>query len=530
MAKFVTAEEAVKNLRDGMSVGIGGFATFGAADTLLRAIRRRYEREGSPANLNIVAPACPGDMKENGWGMSALGPDGHIIDTVVTSHVGQVPYLARQVSENRVAAWLLPLGVFTQLFHAAEAKRPGVLTHVGKYTFVDPRVEGGCANQRAVDEPRKLVEVVELGGRDYLFYHTLPMDACIIRASYADTDGNLSFEREVIPAEQAEMAGACHNNGGIVIAQVEKIVDKGALKPRNIWVPGQVVDYVVVSAPGEHPHTYEEPKFRPELIGEVKVPVSAVPTMEMSIRKVVARRAAMELKKGDLANLGLGISDGISNIASEEGFSQQISLTIETGIFGGVPLTGQSMGAGVNADVLLRTGDTFDLYDGGLLNVAFLSGAQIDQAGNVNVTKFGGRVAGPGGFINISQNAPKMCFLGTFTAGKQSLRTENGRLIIEEDGPVLKFKKQVEQITFSGQFAKETGQEVVFITERAVFCLTPEGLVLTEIAPGVDLKTHILDKMEFAPLISPELKEMDPRIFREEKMGLVLKGGDEDAV
>ena len=522
MARFVSADDAVSVIQDGMSLGIGGFATFGAADSLLRAIRRRYDQEGSPKKLNIVAPACPGDATEGGWGMSVFGADTRIVDSVITSHVGQVPYLGREVAANRIAAWLLPLGIFTQLFHAAAARRPGVLTHVGKYTFVDPRVEGGRANQRAIDEDRKLVEVVELSGREYLFYHTLPMDVCFIRASYADTDGNLSFEREAIPAEQAEMAAACHAGGGIVIAQVEKVVQKGSIHPRNAWVPGQLVDYVVLSGEGEHPHTYEVPAYRAELTGDIKIPVEAVPPMDMGIRKVVARRGALELKKGYLANLGLGISDGISKVAAEEGFSDQISLTIETGIFGGVPLTGLSIGAGVNADALLRTGEVFDLYDGGVLDIAFLSGAEIDRYGNVNVTKFGGRVVGPGGFINISQNAPKMCFLGTFTAGKQKLYAENGKLVIEQDGPIIKFRQDVEQVSFSGRYAVESGQEVLFISERAVFRLTPDGLMLTEIAPGVNLEQHILAKMEFKPLISPDLKLMDARIFRDELMGFTL--------
>ena len=522
MTKFISADEAVSLIRDGSNLGIGGFATFGAADAILRAIRRRYDLEGTPAGLTVVSPACPGDGKGNTWGMSAFGPDSRIVDRVITSHVGQVPYLVRELAANHIAAWLLPLGVFTQLFHAAAAGRPGVLTHVGKYTFVDPRVEGGKANQRAIDDGRDLVEVVELGGKDYLFYHTLPMDACIIRASYADTDGNLSFEREAIPAEQAEMAAACHAGGGIVIAQVEKVVQKGSLHPRNVWVPSKLVDYVVVSAEGEHPHTYEVPDFRAELCGDVKIPVEAVPPMEMSIRKAVARRGALELKKGSLANLGLGISDGISKVAAEEGFSDQIALTIETGIFGGVPLSGLSLGAGVNSDALLRTSDVFDLYDGGVLDMAFLSGAEIDQYGNVNVTKFGGRVVGPGGFINISQNTPKMCFLGTFTAGNQQIRAEDGRLVIEQDGPIVKFKQDVEQISFSGRYAVESGQEVLFITERAVFRLTPDGLMLTEMAPGVDLEQHILAKMDFKPLISPDLKLMDERIFRDGLMGLRL--------
>lgn len=519
MSKFIHAEEAAALLRDEMRVGIGGFATFGGADTVLRAVGRRFAEAGSPRGLHIVAPACPGNKDENGWGMSAIAAEG-LISSVVTSHVGQVPALARQVTENKVAAFLLPLGVFGHIFRAMAGKKPPILTHVGKYTFCDPRVEGCKANQAAVRSGREVVTLAELRGREYLCYEHLPMDLCILRASLADEDGNISMVNEAIPAEQMEMAAAVHNHGGTVIVQVERIVSRHTLPPRSVWLHKKLVDYVVAAHPGEHPHTYEVPAFRPEICGQCRVSDAGMPPAEFDVRKVVARRGALELFPGAVVNLGLGISDGISLIANEEGLASQLTLTIETGIFGGIPLAGQSMGAGVNCDAIYRTADTFDLYDGGILDVAFLSGAEMDQFGNVNVTKFGGRTAGPGGFINISQNSPKVCFSGTFTAGPQDIGFENGRVVIRKDGPKVKFRREVEQITFSGRYALETHQEVLFITERAVLRLTPQGLELTEIAPGVDLERDILGRMEFRPLIAPALREMDHRLFLPQKMGL----------
>lgn len=529
MTKIIAAEQAVSIIRDGMTVGIGGFATFGAADTILRELSRSYAERGTPGGLHIVAPACPGDQQEDGWGMSALRADG-LIASLVTSHVGQVPALARAVADNRFPTFFLPLGVFGHIFRAMAGKKPPILTHVGKYTFCDPRVEGCKANRAAADCRREVVSLVELEGQEYLCYRHLPMDVCILRGSLADEDGNISMVNEAIPAEQMEMAAAVHNNGGTVIVQVEKIVPRHSLPPRSVWISKHLVDYVVEARPGEHPHTYEQPKFRPEIAGQCRVPEEALAPMELGVRKAVARRGALELSAGALVNLGLGISDGVALVASEEGAADQITLTIETGIFGGVPLGGLSMGAGVNCDAIYRTADTFDLYDGGVLDMAFLSSAEIDPSGNVNVTKFGGRTAGPGGFINISQNAPKMYFMGTFTAGEQDIAVEDGQLNIRRDGGRIKFKRQVEQVSFSGRYALETGQTVLYITERAVFRLTPKGLELIEIAPGVELGQDILGKMEFRPLISPELRPMDFRIFRPEKMGLILKGAKPDAV
>lgn len=521
MTKIITAEQAVALIKDGMTVGIGGFATFGAADTVLRELGRSFEESGTPSGLHIIAPACPGDQQEDGWGLSALRADG-LIASLITSHVGQVPALARAVADNRFPAFFLPLGVFGHIFRAMAGKKPPILTHVGKYTFCDPRVEGCKANEAAMSCGKEVVSLVDLQGKECLCYHHLPMDVCVLRGSYSDEDGNISMENEAIPGEQMEMAAAVHNNGGIVIVQVEKTVPKHSLPPRSVWISKHLVDYVVVAKPGEQPHTYAQPQFRPELVGKCRIAEDALAPMELNVRKAVARRGALELKAGALVNLGLGISDGISLIANEEGISSHITLTIETGIFGGIPLSGLSMGAGVNSDAVYRTADTFDLYDGGVLDMAFLSSAEIDPFGNVNVTKFGGRTAGPGGFINISQNAPKTCFMGTFTAGKQNISIENGQLRIHRDGEQIKFKRAVEQISFSGKYALEADQTVLYITERAVFILTQEGLELIEIAPGIDLEKDILNKMEFSPLISPKLKLMDFRIFRPEKMGIVL--------
>lgn len=523
MTKFITVDEAAELIKDGSRLGIGGFATFGSPDSLLRAIRRRYVKTNSPKNLFVVAPCCTGDKNPEGWGMSALGPDGDIIDTLITSQVSQAPYIAKAIWNNEIACFLLPLGIFTQIFHALTAKRPGVVTNTGKYTYVDPRVEGGKANQRAIDSGIEVVKVVEFDGKEYLYYPTIPMDACIIRATYSDESGNISMKKEVIPAEQVEMAEAVHNNGGIVIVQVEKILKDGSLHPREVVLHKSFVDYVVEALPGEQPHTYGIPEFSPELMGDIKIPVEAVAPMNFSIRKVIARRGAMELKKGVLVNLGLGISDGVSLVANEEGFANDITLTIETGLFGGIPMTGQRMGSGINSEATLKTDHTFDLYDGGVLDIAFLSGAEIDEHGNVNVSKFGGRAPGPGGFINISQNVPKICFLGTFTAGKeQDIRFEDGKVHIVKDGSLIKFRKNVEQITFSGRYSKESGQKMMVITERAVFQLTQEGLELIEIAPGIDLEKDILGKMEFKPIISKNLKLMEARLFKDEKMGLEI--------
>ncbi len=523
MSKFFTIEEAVSLIPDGATVGIGGFCGFGAPDSLLIEMGKRFSEKGRPRDLSVITSASAGDGNEDGWGISALKGDGQI-KALYTSVVKLPPAINRAVNENRIAGYFLPLSLFGQLYRAEAGGEPGVITHVGLGTFCDPRLEGCLMNDLARESGKEIVRLMPIDGKEYLFFPTIPIDVALIRGTYADEEGNISTEREAVRSEVLELANAVHNNGGTVIAEVKEIVGKGKLDPRMVTVHKRSIDYVVLSKEGEHPQSYAVPEYRPELVGEKRIPLSSVPPLKMGLRKVVARRAAMELKKGALVNLGLGISDGISIIVNEEGLSDQITLTIETGLMGGVPLTGIDMGAGVNPEALYRMSDTFDLYDGGGLDQAFLSGAEIDRHGNVNVSKFNGKVAGPGGFINIAQNAPEVCFSGIFTAGKdQDIRVEDGKINIIRDGDTLKYVNEVQQVTFSGKYAAENGKEILFISERCVMRLTPEGLMLTEIAPGVDLKEHILDKMEFTPLISPDLKLMDERIFRDEPMGLKLK-------
>lgn len=522
MAQFISVEEAVKLIPDGCTVGVGGFCGFGAPDSLLIEMGDRFAREGSPRDLSVVTCASAGDGREDGWGISALRAEGQM-RALYSSVVRLPPAINRAINENRIAGYFLPLGLFGQLYRAAAGHEPGVITHVGLRTFADPRREGCLMNEKARESGVEIVRLMPIDGKEYLFYPSIHIDVALIRGTYADEDGNISTEQEAVRSEVLELANAVHNNGGIVIAQVKQVVKRGTIDPRNVAVHKRSIDYVVLSRPGEHPHTYDVPEYHPELVGEVTVPLESVGAMEMGLRKVVARRAAMELKRGALVNLGLGISDGVSMVANEEGIADQFTLTIETGLMGGVPLTGLAMGAGVNPEALYRMSDTFDLYNGGGLDQAFLSGAQVDAQGNVNVSKFGGKVAGPGGFINIAQNAPKVCFSGIFTAGHPDIRVEDGKINIVRDGTIKKYVREMEQVTFSGEDAIEKGQEVLFISERCVMRLTPEGLMLTEVAPGVDVQRHILDQMEFAPIISPELKLMDERIFRDEPMGLELK-------
>lgn len=521
MTRFITPEEAASMIPDGAQIGVGGFATAGSADAVLRCLNERFLTTGSPKALSVLCPTCAivVEGQKRQYGLTAMEGEG-MVTALYTSRLGSGHRLAELANQNKMAAYILPLGVIGHLFRAQAGGKPGILTHVGMYTFADPRNEGCRLNQKAIEEGKELVSLVQVDGKEYLFYRAIPMDFCLIRGTYADEDGNISIEQEVIPAESVEMAEAVHNNGGIVIVQVSKVVKQNSIPPKKVAIHRKLVDYVVEAELEDHPFSYTDPEFHPELVGEVRMPVKSVKPLQMGLRKIIARRGAMELKRDWLVNLGLGISDGVAVVANEEGLSEQIALSIETGIFGGVPLPGDRMGQGINQEATYRMADIFDLYDGGVLDATFLSFAEVDEEGNVNVSKFGNRIIGPGGFINIAQNTKRIHFLASFTTGGLDCEAENGCLKIRRDGTRKKFRKRVESITFSGKYAIESGQEVLYITERAVFRLTDQGLMLTEIAPGVDLEKDILAQMEFAPIIAPTLKEMDARIFRPEKMGL----------
>ena len=439
----------------------------------------------------------------------------------MAGHFANPPEIAELIGTNQVAAYALPLGVMLHLWRAIAGHKPAVLTHVGLGTFADPRVEGCKANQKTRAQGRDIVELVSLDGRDYLAYKTFPIDACFIRATWADEDGSLSMEDEGVGDYAAELAAATHNSGGIVIAQVRGIVSRGSLPPKSVRVHHPMVDYVVVNTdPALHMQSYAA-QLRPELSGQLRRPTDSIPPMPLDNRKLIARRGALELRPDCLINLGIGIPSGLEWWPTRRHRPAHHPLP-------GVRSPGRRAGGGagfgsaVNAEAIYTVADTLELYDGGMLDLSFLGAAEVDCHGNVNVSKFGSRCTGPGGFVNISQNTKRVFFTGTFTAGGLKEEVRDGRLVILQEGRSKKFRRQVEQITFSGDYAVKSGQDVTFLTERAVLKLTPDGLMLTEIAPGVELEQDILAQMEFRPLISPELREMDHRIFQAGPMGLTL--------
>lgn len=515
MSKIISAEEAVKKVQDNQTVAVSGFCGFGAPEELLVAIEERFLRTGEPRNLTVMNCAGCGDGQNRG--MNHFGHEG-LVKKVYCGHIGLAPKLGRLIAENKAEGYCVPQGVTVHILRAIAGKKPGILTHVGLKTFADPRVEGCKVNSLSNQE---VVKLLNIEGNEYLFYKTFPIDVAFIRGTTADEMGNITMEKEALFLEQLLMAQAAKNSGGVVIAQVERIAEYGTLKAKEVKVPGVFVDFVVEARPENHHQSFASPRYNPSWSGELKIPLATLAIMNLDARKICARRAAMELKPGDLVNLGIGVSEGVANIAAEEGLFRQLDLTMEAGTIGGIPAGGLGIGASYNPDAIIEQCFQFDFYDGGGIDIAFLGLAEMDKHGNVNVSKFGGRVVGPGGFINITQNAKRVVFCGTFTAGGLEVVITDGKLEIVREGRNIKIKESVEQITFSGRYAYETGQIIKYVTERAVFENGPDGVVLTEIAPGVDLEKDIFANMGFRPIISESLKFMDKRIFRPETMNIL---------
>lgn len=514
MSKIISLEQAVSMIPDGATVGIGGFIGSGHPQEFSVGIEESFLKSGHPRDLTIMFSAGIGDGTDR-LGLNKLGHEG-LLKRIIGGHWGLIPKLQRLVFENKVEGYNLPLGTISLLFREIAGHRPGVITKVGLKTFVDPRLEGGKMNERSKED---LVELMHIDGEEWLRYKSFPLNVALIRATYCDEDGNATMEKEAATLDSLSIAQAAKNSGGIVLLQVEKVVQNGTLDPRKVKIPGIYVDGIVVSRPENHWQTYEAP-YNPALSGEVKVPVDSIAPMPLNPRKVVCRRAAMELDPKAIINLGIGMPEGIANVANEEGLPG-LKLTVEAGGIGGVPMAGTAFGTCTNPDAIIDQPYQFDFYDGGGLDQAFLGLAECDKDGNINVSRFGPKIAGCGGFINITQTAPVVVYCGTFTASGLKESFADGKLTIVQEGKIKKFKENVEQITFSAQYAHEVGQKVMYVTERAVFELLEGKLTLTEIAPGVDLQKDILDQMEFMPAISENLKEMDARLFREEKMGLV---------
>jgi len=518
--KVITARAAARMIRDGATVATSGFVGIGFAENIAVALEKRFLGEdpespaGTPRDLTLVYAAGQGDGKDRG--LNHLGHEG-MLRRVVGGHWGLAPRLQELAMAGKIEAYNLPQGVISQLFRDIAAHKPGQISRVGMGTFVDPRNGGGKINDVTKED---LVELIRVAGEDYLFYKAFPIDVGIIRGTTADVHGNITMEHEALTLEALAIATAAHNSGGLVIAQVERICEAGVLHPRRVKIPGVLVDCVVVAEkPQYHAQTFGEP-YNPAWSGEARVPVTSLPAMPLCDRKIIARRAAMELVPDAVVNLGIGIPEGVAAVASEEGLTDLLTLTAEAGVLGGVPAGGLNFGAATNAEAVIDQPSMFDFYDGGGLDIAFLGLAQADARGNLNVSKFGKRLSGAGGFINISQSAKRVVFVGTFTAGDLEIAVEAGKLRIVREGKTRKFVAQVEHLTYSGPFAAKRGQPALYVTERCVFRLTKGGLELIEIAPGIDLQRDILGQMGFVPLISPNLVTMDARIFTDAPMGL----------
>jgi propionate CoA-transferase len=511
--RVVTAEQFASLVADGDTLLIGGSgAGHSVPDTLIGAIGKRFKAEGRPRNLTTVHPVGLGDRANRGIGHLAHAG---LLKRVVCGTLVDSPPVERMAAANEIEAYTLPQGCLSQLTREMAAGRPGLVTHVGLDTFVDPRHGGGKQSEKAKDD---LVDLIQIGGKDYLHFKPFHVDIALIRGTTADEDGNITMEHEAVFGEMISLAQAARRAGGLVVAQVKRMALAGTLPPKQVKVPGMLVDLIVVDP--EQTQTFFT-VHDPAYAGEMKVPLTSIAALPFSVRKVVARRAALELFPGAICNLGSGISTGIASIAAEEKSLDAVVLTNEQGLIGGAPATGNEPGAGRNYQAMVDQPYQFDFYDGGGLDLAFLSFAEVDAGCNVNVSRFGDRIVGPGGFINISQNAKTMIFSGTFTAGGLAIAWPGGRTEIKKDGAEKKFVRAVEQITYSGPLAAKNGQRALYVTERAVFTRNAAGrLELIEIAPGVDLARDIVAQMQFAPDISPSLKEMDARIFRPDPMGL----------
>jgi propionate CoA-transferase len=498
-ARIVTAEQAVAAIPDGATVAVSGFVGAGHPEMLTDALEKRFLATQSPRDLTLIYAAGQGDRGDRGLNHLAHEV---LLKRVIGGHWNLAPKLGKLALTNKIEAYNFPQGVISVLLREIAAKRPGVFTKVGMNTFIDPRNGGGRLNERTT-EP--LIEVIMIDGEEWLRYKAMPVHVGLIRATYADARGNLSMECEGLISEVLPIAQAAKNHGGIVIAQVESIVDQIA-DPKSVRVPGILVDFIVTSGGVMHDQTFGA-EFDESFVvtGDS---TDGIPALGFSERKIIGRRALMEIREGDIVNLGIGLPETVAAVAAESGRLQDFTLTVESGPIGGVPASGLSFGCSHFPEAVIDQPAQFDFYDGGGIDVAVLGAVEVDQEGSVNVSHFNGRFAGVGGFVNISQCAKRVIFCCTFTAGALKVSAADGKLRILQEGTHTKFVKQVSQVCFHGPSALARGQQVLYVTERAVFELTAQGLKLLEVADGVSLEAQVLALMEFKPIcVSPKLMQ-----------------------
>ena len=509
--KIVTAEAAAELVRDGATVGVEGAGRLLLAEAVMSAIERRFLATGHPRGLTLLQPCGFGD--DGDAGASHFAHEG-LVRRVVSPGYGDSPRMAALALANKVEAYCFPQGVVCQMVWAAASRKPRILSHVGLDTFVDPSQGGGRLNDVTT---APMVERVEIDGSDWLSFTVVPIDVAIIRGTTADEFGNMSMEHEPAILEPLTLAQAARANGGLVIAEVKRVARRGSLSPQLVRVPGILVDAVVVNPDAWQIHGVE--RYNPTVSGELRAPRGQAAPVTVDERMLVARRAAMALRPGAVINIGFGISDGVPVVAAQEGLLDDLTITIEQGTIGGLPMRGRALAAQTNVEAIVDQISQFNFYQGGGLDLAFLSFAEVDAAGNVNVSKFGSRLPGCGGFIDISQNAKSVVFCGLFGKAGDT-RIENGRVQVVGRGRVAKFKNRVEHVTFSGARAAAIGKPVRYVTERAVFGLGPRGVEVLELAPGCDLEKDVLAEMEFRPAIAADLRPMDPAIFAPGPLGL----------
>ncbi|MBI2468402.1 MAG: 3-oxoacid CoA-transferase [Candidatus Rokubacteria bacterium] len=514
--EIIEPRAATDLIRDGDTVLVGGSGGgHGVPEAVIEALAERFRATGHPRDLTLMSVVAIGDWKDTGF--NRLAEPG-LVRRVISAGLNNSPRLGALARADRIEAYTFPQGVLAQLCRDMAAGRPGLLTRTGLHTFVDPRHGGG---KQSACTREDLVELVQIRGEEYLLYRAPRVDVAVIRGTTADERGNVTLEEEAYFGEQLSIATAAHNQGAIVICQVKRLAAAGTLNGKLVKVPGALVDYLVVAA--DQRQTYLT-AFDPGYAGLIRRPDAALPTIPFDIRKVIARRGVLELFPGAMVNLGFGVSNGIAAVAAEEGIHREVTLTVEQGIVGGVPAGGPDAGAGFNYDAMVDQPYQFDLYDGGGLDVAFLSFAEVDAEGHVNVSRFGDLINGPGGFINISQGARKVVFSGTLTAGGLEIEPDGRSGVrLAREGRTRKWVRRVEQVTFNGRYALARGQAVMYVTDRAVFRLTPEGLELTEIAAGIDVERDVLQQIEFPVRVARELRPMEARLFRPEPMGFLAE-------
>ncbi|MFT4131390.1 acyl CoA:acetate/3-ketoacid CoA transferase [Labrys sp. (in: a-proteobacteria)] len=524
--KVLSADQAAALIPDNAVVTVSSSSGLGCPDAMLAAIGRRFDAAGHPRNLTTLHPIAAGDM----WGIKGID---HIAKPGLLARIlggsypsgpssAEPPAIWKMITGNEIPAYNIPSGILFDMHREAAAKRPGVLTKIGMDTFVDPAREGCAMNQRAAEAP--IVRKVEFDGQDWLYFKTIVPDVAIIRATTADERGNLSYEHEGGYLGPLDQALAVRNNGGIVIAQVKRLAESGTLKPQNVLVPGVLVDAIVV-APDQMQTT--QTSYEPAISGEIFRPLSSFEIPEFGVSKVIARRVAQELRYGDAVNIGFGISANVPRILIEEGRHGEVTWVIEQGAVGGVPLLDFQFGCASNAEAIMPSPYQFTYFQGAGFDASLLSFLQIDREGSVNVSKLGVRphvTAGAGGFVDITARARRIIFSGFFTAAA-GLSIENGALLIAREGKVRKLVEAVEHVSFSGRRAVAQGQDITYVTERCVLKLTEKGIVVTEIAPGVDLERDVLAQAEFPLLVADDLRVMDAALFQPEAIGLDLRGG-----